>query len=147
MTFQLKKFLAFISGRKVYNKGDEIIELDAIFYRRIYRGDKKYIDKKTGRPTSRAFTPRPNKDDGKLSVDLSSLITPKNSCGDLLKFTLYSVTLQTINSIELKAIYDPVKYIFNNQEITNKAHSYITGFDEDDESKAGTLARSSKNIL
>lgn len=141
-----KIFLTYFIGQRILNKGDEITAHNSIFYRRIYRSDKKYIDIKTGRPLSRAFTPRP-KDEGRLSVDLSHLTTPDLSCGDIKKFTIYSITGLTVYSLELKAIYDPVYSFENGIEIRNNAHSFIEGFEEEDESKAGILARSSTKIL
>ncbi len=125
--------------------GDEIDDVNAVFYRRIYRSDKKYLDK-TGRPTSRAFSPRP-KDDGQLSVDLSSLSTPQDSCGDVVRFTLFSILGKTVKSTDLKIIYNPISFIQDGKEKTNIAHSIIIGFEKDDESKPGILARSSICVL
>jgi hypothetical protein len=52
------------------NKGD-LLDNHETLWRRVYRADKKHIDKHTGRPTSRAFAPCP-KDNGKLSVEPES---------------------------------------------------------------------------
>ena len=135
-----KIFRNWLLGVNIMNKGDEILSNDIEFYRNIYRSDKKYIDKKTGRPTSRAFTPRP-KDDGMLSVNISTMTTPLESCqNNTIKFTVFLIKNTLVKSISLTAIYDPLNIIDDN--IDSPAHSLIVGFPYDDESKAGILARS-----
>ena len=44
-------------------KGDSV-SIEETLLRRVYRKDKRYRDPKTGKPSSRAFAPRP-KDEGK----------------------------------------------------------------------------------
>jgi len=51
------------------NKGD-LVSVNETLWRRVYIGDKRYIDKRTGRPTSRAFAPGPK-------MKLSFLLTLK----------------------------------------------------------------------
>ncbi|MCU0355882.1 MAG: hypothetical protein MUD08_19470, partial [Cytophagales bacterium] len=67
------------------DKGDRISP-DENLWRRVYRTDKRYIDP-SGRPTSRAFAPRP-KDEGKLSVDMARLTTVEKAIADAEKFKL-----------------------------------------------------------
>ncbi len=116
------------------NKGDKL-NLGENLLRRVYRTDKRYIDRKTGRPTSRAFVPRP-KDDGKLSVDIERLTTYEKAIDDSERFVLFSFFSDLAFKLGLNCIYDPVKNI-------NLAHAIITGFPNDDESIPGILARSS----
>lgn len=118
------------------NKGDQVGK-DEYLLRRIYRSDKRYIDKKTGRPTSRAFVPRP-KDEGKLSVDLERLTTLEKAVNDPYKYILFRLISNLIFQLGLNCIYDPVEY--------NNAHAIIIGFDKEDESVPGILARKSERI-
>ncbi len=130
------------NGLNELNPGDKIEDESANFYRRVYRTDKRYIDRKTGRPTSRAFAPRPKKDNGKLSVDLTTLTTPLQSISDSIKFCLWLINNKTILDLKLSAIYDPVK----NDYVDNPSHCVIIGFDEDDESVPGILSRTSTKV-
>lgn len=125
------------------NKGDLITDKQELFYRRAYRTDKKYVDPKTGNFISRAFTPRPKKDDGQLSVDLARLTTPEAAVKDLKRFAIAEVQNSDILDLGLKSIYDPVE---GNGLPENLAHCLICCIDEDDESIAGILARKSKRI-
>lgn len=115
------------------NKGD-IVSVDETLLRRVYKGDKRYIDKKTGRPTSRAFAPRP-KDDGKLSIEIKSLTSFFEAIKDERKYLLFSILSKIVYNLNLQCIYDP--------EDDNPAHALITGFDPEDESIPGILARAS----
>ncbi len=115
-------------------KGDKL-DLGETLLRRVYRSDKRYIDRKTGRPTSRSFVPRP-KDDGKLSVDIERLTTYEKAIDDSERFVLFSFFSDLAYKLGLNCIYDPVKNI-------NIAHAIITGFPNEDESISGILARSS----
>lgn len=143
----LKNYFPWLNGlirsNDIMIKGEEIKEVNAKFYRSVWRKDKRYIDRKTGLPTSRAFSPRP-KDEGKLSVDIDSLITPEESVGDTLKFSLWEIENSLVYSIDLISVYDPLTEKFNGRE--NPAHCLIMGFDEEDESKAGILARESRKV-
>jgi len=112
-------------------KGD-LVSVNETLLRRVYKGDKRYIDKKTGRPTSRAFAPRP-KDEGKLSVDIKSLTSFLEAIADERKFILFSVLAKIVYDLNLQCTYDP--------EDNNPAHALITGFDPEDESIPGILAR------
>lgn len=115
------------------DKGDHV-SVEETLLRRVYRGDKRYIDKKTGRPTSRAFAPRP-KDEGRLSVDIKSLTSFLFAVGDQHKYLLFSILSNLVYDLGLCCIYDPLP--------DNSAHALITGFDPDDESIPGILARAS----
>lgn len=125
--------------------GEEIVDLDANFYRRVYRSDKRYIIKQTGRPTSRAFSPSP-KDEGKLSVDLTSLTTPEVSVLDDNRFCLWEFSNVLIRGIDLRAIYNPI--LTEEQDgFNNPAHCLVIGIEEEDESKAGILARNARRVV
>ncbi|UOY07758.1 hypothetical protein L0P88_04205 [Muricauda sp. SCSIO 64092] len=124
-------------------KGDIITDPKESFYRRAYRKDKKYVDPKTGNFISRAFTPRPKRDNGMLSVDLVRLTTPENTVMDADKFAIAEVQNSDIINLGLESIYDPVEA---NGLPENLAHCLICCIDEDDESIAGILARKSKRI-
>lgn len=121
-------------------KGD-FLESDEKLLRRIYRVDKRYINPKTGRPTSRAFAPRP-KDDGKLSVDIERLTTFEKSILDPIKYVLYRISTSLVFDLGLKCIYDPVA----NDEFENLAHALVIGFDNEDESIPGILSRKAEYI-
>ncbi len=118
-------------------KGDRVDKNENLL-RRVYRSDKRYIDKRTGRPTSRAFAPRP-KDNGKLSVEIERLTTRKKAILDPTRFVLFEFLAEIVYTLGLNCIYDPI-------EDTNPAHALITGFREDDESIPGILARKAKKV-
>lgn len=115
------------------NKGD-LVSVEESLLRRVYRSDKRYIDKRTGRPTSRAFAPRPQ-DEAKLSVDIKSLTNYFEAIGDQQRFLLFSILSKLVYDLNLQCVFDP--------EDDNLAHALITGFDPDDESVPGILARAS----
>jgi len=117
-------------------KGDKVGKGEVLL-RRVYRTDKRYIDKRTGRPTSRAFAPRP-KDEGRLSVDIARLTTTDEAIYDKKKFCLFSIISDLVIELMLSCVYDPIE--------NNISHSVIVGFDEEDESVPGILARSSIQI-
>ena len=125
-------------------KGDLITAPEEVFYRRVFRSDKRYIDKKTGKFTSRAFTPRP-KDEGKLSVDLKRLTTVEKSLNyQQDRFVLGTLHNKDVLFHNLKSIYDPTNV--KDDGFDNKAHCVIQGIPEYDESIAGILARKSKKV-
>ncbi len=115
-------------------QGDQI-SADETLLRRVYRSDKRYIDKRTGRPTSRAFAPRP-KDKGKLSVDIKRLTNFYSAIHDQDRFLLFSILSKLVFDLKLLCIYEPIE--------DNLAHALIVGFDPEDESVPGILARASK---
>ena len=119
------------------NKGDAI-RPDEFLLRRVFRLDRRFIDLKTGRPTSRAFAPRP-KDNGSLSVDLKIMTTPIKAIIDIERFRLFEFMAHSAYSLGLECKYDPLD--------DNVAHTLITGFDPEDESVPGILARISKEVL
>ena len=118
-------------------KGDRL-DVEEHLLRRVYRSDKRYIDKKTGRPTSRAFVPRP-KDEGKLSVDIARLTTYENAILDSERFVLFGFLADLAYALGLNCIYDPVEAI-------NPAHALVTGFPKDDESIPGIIARQAQKV-
>ena len=144
MLLCLKILLRILTGSKELNKGDIITDPEDSFYRRAFRKDKKYVDPKTGLATSRAFTPRPKKDNGLLSVNLSRLISEKAAIRDPIRFALFTFKNKIIINIGLKAIYDPLTIELDDYD--DSSHCLISGFDEEDESLAGILARSSKPV-
>ncbi len=119
------------------NKGDQVDSQETLL-RRVYRSDKRYIDKKTGRPTSRAFAPRP-KDNGKLSVDIERLTTYKKAIIDSNRFVLFAFLAEIAYQLGLNCIYEPINGF-------NPAHALITGFPDDDESIPGILARQAYRV-
>lgn len=119
-------------------KGDTIPAEETLL-RRVFAKDKRYIDPSTGKPTSRAFSPRP-KDEQKLSVDVKSLSTYAISIQDSSKFSLYSIEASLVLKLGLQCIYDP---IIDPIGISNMAHSLVIGIPEEDESISGILARNS----
>ncbi|VAW13559.1 hypothetical protein MNBD_BACTEROID03-2036 [hydrothermal vent metagenome] len=126
------------------NKGDVITNPKESFYRRVYRKDKRYIDKRTGRFLSRAFTPRP-KDNGFLSVDMKRLTTLESAISnDPTKFLLGVILNEDVIDLGLKSIYDPKT--LGEDGFENNAHCLIGQIDKGDESIAGILARKAKKI-
>lgn len=120
------------------NKGDLIDEKEHL-WRRVFKTDKRYIDKRTGRPTSRAFAPRP-KDEGKLSVNIENLTTYEASIEDPERFVIFSFMAELAYSLGLKCIYDPIEKV-------NIAHALVTGFPLGDESIPGILARNAIKVI
>jgi hypothetical protein len=118
------------------DKGDRISP-DENLWRRVYRTDKRYIDP-SGRPTSRAFAPRP-KDEGKLSVDMARLTTVEKAIADAEKFKLYSIPSKLVFDLGLDCLYDPLTV--QSDGVDNPAHCLVTGFEPDDERVPGILAR------
>ncbi|MEM6263610.1 MAG: hypothetical protein AAGI38_13945 [Bacteroidota bacterium] len=114
---------------------------DENLLRRVYKKDKRYRDPKTGRPTSRAFVPRP-KDNGKLSVDIEKLTTPERAVLDPHKFLLYRFSCKIVYALGLTCTYDPI----DTGQYTNHAYALITGFDKNDESVPAILARKAKQV-
>lgn len=119
-------------------KGDRLDNNENLL-RRVYRSDRRYIDKKTGCPTSRAFAPRP-KDNGKLSVEIERLTTYEKAVIDSSRFVLFEFLVQIAYSLGLDCIYDPV-------DNKNMAHALITGFPLGDESIPGILARKTHKVV
>lgn len=125
-------------------RGDLITEPNEVFFRRVFWKDRRYIDKKIGKFTSRSFTPRP-KDDGKLSVDLKRLTTVEKSLNyQPERFILGTIINEDVLSLGLKFIYDPTNV--KDDGFDNIAHCVIKGIPEDDESIAGILARKFEKI-
>lgn len=118
-------------------KGDRVSEQDKLL-RRVYRRDKRYRDPKTGALSSRAFAPRP-KDNGRLSVDIERLCTLDDAIRDPVKFILYKLPVSLVYRLGLDCIYDPI----TEGSFKNLAHALILGFDANDESVPGILARKS----
>ena len=142
--WRVKNLVQSWIGSHNLERGDLITGPDELFYRRVFRKVKRYIDKRTGRFTSRAFSPRP-KDEGKLSVDLKRLTTVEKSLNSQPeRFVLGTIINDNLISLNLKSIYDPTN--LNDDGFENIAHCVIQGIPEDDESIAGILARKSKKI-
>ena len=124
------------------NKGDKI-PAEEWLYRRAFRKDKKYVHPRTHRPTSRAFAPRP-KDEGKLSVDISSLTTEEEAIMDKVRFALFKIQAATAYQQNLSCLYDPLTS--EEDGFDNPAHALITGFAPDDETVPGLLARAAEFV-
>lgn len=118
-------------------KGDKVSEAEWLL-RRVYRIDRKCTDKVTGMPNSRAFAPRP-KDEGKLSVNIKSLSNYIESIVDESKYRLFSIRASVVYKLMLSCTYDPLP--------DNIAHALVSGFDSDDESAPGIMARSAKEVF
>jgi hypothetical protein len=126
------------------NKGEKITDPSESFYRRIYRTDKRYVDKRTGKILSRAFTPRP-KDNGFISVDLCRLTDEDTALnGNPAKFILGTIQNSDVLSLNLSSIYDPLTEKYDG--IDNIAHCLIGKIDFEDESIAGILSRKAVKI-
>ena len=143
LTFKKSPKLSNGSSPKIQlKKGDRVSDQEFLL-RRVFFKDKRYI-----RPdftlSSRAFSPRP-KDEGKLSVDIESLITSlENAILDVSRFRLYRIPVALPHSIGLTCTYDPLLKPTDIED--NPAHSLISGFTEDDESMPRILARSATRV-
>ena len=116
--------------------GDKLAD-EELLLRRVYRSDKRYLDP-NGRPSSRAFTPRP-KDDGKLSVDVRRLTTYAAAVIDENKYRLFACEAAWAHRLGLDCLYDPLTEAEHGYD--NPAHAVVVGFPQDDESIPGILAR------
>lgn len=144
MISKLKTLIHSSNGFHKLEKGDVITNEEEVFYRRIFRKDKRYIDKKTGKFLSRAFSPRP-KDDGLLSVDLKRLTTIEKSLNfEPQRFVIGTIINAQVISLNIESIYDPTTKEVEGSD--NISHCLIGKIPEDDESIAGILARKSKKI-
>ena len=121
-------------------KGDKV-SVEELLLRRVYKSDKRYRHPITGRPSSRAFAPRP-RDEGKLSVDIESLTTLEKAINDPIRFVLYRISTALVYRLGLDCIYDPIQ----SETMENLAHAIVIGFKENDESVPGILARKSELI-
>ena len=111
-------------------------------YRRSYP-QKKFMNP-DGSATSRAFSLRREKDEGKLSVDVVSMTTPEISVTQNGKFALgdfrlYEVSVVEVLGLDLQTYYDPILP-------ENTAHAFIWGLEDDDETLPGLLARRSRPV-
>lgn len=122
-------------------KGDKVSSNECLL-RRVYKSDRRYRHPVTGIPSSRAFAPRPKKDDGKLSVDIESLTTLEAAIIDSAKYVLYRIAVSLVFELGLDCIYDPIL----SEGKVNLAHALITGFDEEDESIPGILSRQASYV-
>lgn len=115
----------------------ELVSIDEILFRRAYCTPLKNFMNPDGTATSRVFKLRP-KDNGELSVDMSSLTTKEKSVSDITKYILFEIGNKYVNELGLLTYKDPVG--------NNPAHSVIFGLDMDDEIKPLLLAKASKRI-
>lgn len=138
-----QKLFAGCSNNIELIKGQSV-PLDHALLRRAFFQDKKYV-KPDGSLSSRAFTPRPLKDDGKLSVDIEKYILSfESAILDSSRFRLYRINTSDLPPLDLECIYDPIAG--SDQMPPNPAHAVIIGFEEDDESKAAILAKCAKRV-
>jgi hypothetical protein len=99
-------------------KGALVADDDWLF-RRVLKGNK-FIDKKSGNPTSRAFALR-EVDNNELSVDAKSLTTANVSIDDPKKYRLFEISHIQVKECNVVAYHDPLQ--------NNEAHSVIKGED------------------
>ncbi len=121
-------------------QGDQLADEEWLL-RRVYRADKRYLDR-NGRPTSRAFAPRP-KDEGRLSVDIRRLTNFAAAVQNETKFQLFQFSADIPHQLGLRCLYDP---IVGNGRPENMAHAVVTGFLPDDELIPGLLSRRAEAV-
>jgi len=92
-----------------------------------------------GTATSRVFKLR-EKDNGELSVDVSSLTSPEISIGDKSKFLLLQIENKSVIALDLSTYHAP------EVDGSNDAHAGY-GMSLEDEIIPGLLARASLRIL
>lgn len=135
----LKKLAKLFNLSSNKLKRGDFIPPESYLLRRVFFKDKKHL-KPDGTLSSRAFTPRPKKDDGKLSVNLEEYTIDLNEAiQDLEKFRFYKFKANDAYQIGLNCVYDPIEK--SDSQDANLAHSYVEGFAENDESRAAILAR------
>lgn len=117
----------------------KLVDPDEWLYRRSYLPEMKFLNP-DGTATSRVFKLRP-KDQGELSVDVSSLTTPLASVKDPGKFFLFEIFNRTVLEIGLLTFHAPLV------DGSNDAHAVIVGMDSDDEIIPGLLARKSRKVF
>lgn len=112
-------------------------------YRRGYSTPEKKYMNPDGTATSRVFSLR-EKDNGELSVDVKSLISPESSVGDSSKYFLFELPNIEVENIGLSTFHDPTTD--PSSGIENHAHAVIIGLDINDDILPGLLARKSKRV-
>lgn len=90
-----------------------------------------------GTATSRVFKLR-EKDNGELSVNISSLTTKEVAVFDTSKYILFEVSNRVVNDLEL--------ITYKAADRSNDAHAVIVGLDMNDEIKPLLLAKASKRV-
>lgn len=118
----------------------ELVPIEELLYRRAYCTPLRNYLNPDGSATSRVFKLRP-KDNGELSVDISSLTTKENSIRDTAKFILFEITNKTVHELELLTYKDRLP------DGSNDAHAVIVGLELDDEIKPTILAKGSKRVV
>jgi hypothetical protein len=123
-------------------KGDKISDSEYLLRRAFYK-DKRYVHA-DGTLSPRAFAPRP-KDEGKLSVDIESLVSDWDfAINDITKFRLYKIEAALPHSLGLTCNYDPLTIAADGLE--NPAHGLIIDFPEEDESLPGILSKNAVKV-
>lgn len=120
-------------------KQGERIAKNENLYRRGYNSPQKKYLNPDGSATSRVFKLRA-KDDGKLSVNLSRLITKEEAVSDKNRFNLFQIENQVVEEIDLYTIYDAE---FNSHK---NSHCLIIGLEMDDDAKPAYLAKKSQKV-
>lgn len=120
-------------------EGRKEVDINEWLFRRGYSSPEKKYMNPDGTATSRVFKLR-EKDNGELSVDVSSLTTPELSVGDKSKYMLFKVANRIVYNNKLKTYHSP------EEDGSNDAHALIAGMTLEDEILPGLLARASKRI-
>ena len=116
------------------------VSIEEILFRRAYCTPLKNFMNPDGSATSRVFKLR-DKDNGELSVDISSLTTKEKSVGDPNRFILFEFENKIVNELKLNTYKDPLP------DGANDAHAVIVGMDIKDDVTPGKLAKASRRIL
>src|SRR6266540_5863283 len=98
----------------------ELVSLEEILFRRAYCSPLKNYMNPDGSATSRVFKLR-EKDNGELSVDISSLTTKEKSVGDNNKFILFEIANRVVSQLSLNTYKAPLP------DNSNDAHAVIVG--------------------
>lgn len=109
-------------------------------YRRSYSSPEKKYCNPDGSATSRVFKLR-EKDNGRLSVDLRSMTTPRRCVSDPSKFMLFEICNEVVVEHGLNTIYDPL------DDGSNDAHALMIGMALEDDVIPGILARKSRRVI
>ncbi|HUZ60674.1 MAG TPA: hypothetical protein VMU83_18020 [Hanamia sp.] len=116
----------------------KVITQEWLYRRGFSTPEKRYMNP-DGTATSRVFKLRA-KDNGELSVDVKSMITPEKAVGDPTRYFLFELANEDVEKLELQSYHDSLP------DGSNDAHAVIIGMTIDDEIKPGLLARKSKRV-
>ena len=118
---------------------DPVSSEDSLYHKTYPQNKYVFPD---GRPTFRAFKPRP-KDNGELSCDVVSMTTPllavtENHRYNVGEWILFQIPVEKVLHYGAKARHDPL--------VGNAAHALIYDYGADMDAMAADLAKSASQV-